>query len=238
MNKITKILAIVPAYNEEESIAKVIEDLKNFNNNWDVLIINDGSKDRTSEVARATKQAIVIDLVNNLGIGGAVQTGFKYAAKKGYDIAFQFDGDGQHIAAEASKCVELVASGESDVAIGSRFVKRHKGWKSSYLRRFGIFIFQVLNSILIGQKVTDNTSGLRAYGKEAINFLANDYPMDYPEPEAVILLGKNGFKIKEVFTKMQARLGGTTSISIRKGAYYMIKVILAILITSIKPRIR
>lgn len=238
MSSTLKILAIVPAFNEEESITKVIEDLHSFNNSWDILIVNDGSTDKTSKVAKTTQKAIVLDLVNNLGIGGAVQTGFKYAARYDYDIAFQFDGDGQHIASEAAKCVEIISSGKADLAIGSRFIKKHTGWKSSPIRRFGIIIFQVLNSILIGQKVTDNTSGLRAYSKEAIHFLANNYPLDYPEPEAVILLGRNGFKIKEVFTNMKARYGGTSSISLRKGVYYMIKVILSILISSIKPKIR
>lgn len=235
MQQNLKILAIVPAYNEEESIVKVINDIKNFNENWDVLIINDGSRDNTSEIARSTGRAIVIDLVTNLGIGGAVQTGFKYARNKNYDIAFQFDGDGQHIASEANKIVQDVAEGKSDVCIGSRFVEKREGWKSSFLRRMGIYTFKFLNSMLIGQKVTDNTSGLRAYNKEAIEFLSFYYPMDYPEPEAVILLGRNNFRIKEIYTEMLERFGGVSSINITKGAYYMIKVSLAIIITALRP---
>ncbi len=233
-----KILVIVPAYNEEDCIDKVIYDLKNTSPNWDVLIINDGSKDNTSTVARATKLAFVIDLVSNLGIGGAVQTGFKYAARHGYDIALQFDGDGQHIATEIPKLIDPIINNEVDVVIGSRFAISHSGWKSSVPRRMGIFVFTILNRILIRQKITDSTSGFRAYNKSALEFLAVNYPMDYPEPEAIILLGKNGYKLKEIHTDMKARETGTSSINYRRAVYYMIKVVLAILMTSIRPKIR
>ena len=233
-----KILVIVPAFNEEDCIDKVIYDLKNTNPDWDVLIVNDGSKDNTSEVAKSTNKAKVIDLVSNLGIGGAVQTGFKFAARNNYDIALQFDGDGQHIASEIPKLINPIIEKEVDVVIGSRFAVSHKGWKSSIPRRLGIFIFTILNKLLIRQRITDSTSGFRAYNKEAINFLAANYPMDYPEPEAIILLGKNGFKLKEIHAEMKARETGTSSINYRRAVYYMIKVILAILMTSIRPKIR
>lgn len=233
-----KILVIVPAYNEEDCIDKVIYDLKNTNPSWDVLIINDGSKDNTSAVARETKLAFVIDLVSNLGIGGAVQTGFKFAARNGYDIALQFDGDGQHIATEIPKLIEPIINNEVDVVIGSRFAVSHYGWKSSIPRRMGIFVFTILNRILIRQKITDSTSGFRAYNKSALDFLAVNYPMDYPEPEAIILLGKNGYKLKEIHADMKARETGTSSINYRRAVYYMIKVVLAILMTSIRPKIR
>lgn len=228
----------MPAFNEEDCIDKVIYDLKNTNPDWDVLIVNDGSKDNTSEVAKSTNKAKVIDLVSNLGIGGAVQTGFKFAARNYYDIALQFDGDGQHIASEIPKLIDPIIKNEVDVVIGSRFAVSHKGWKSSVPRRLGIFIFTVLNKLLIRQRITDSTSGFRAYNKEAVEFLAANYPMDYPEPEAIILLGKNGFKLKEIHAEMKARETGTSSINYRRAVYYMIKVVLAILMTSIRPKIR
>lgn len=232
-----KILVIVPAFNEQDCIDKVIFELKNENEAWDVLIINDGSKDNTSDVAKSTEKALVIDLVSNLGIGGAVQTGFKFAAKNDYDICLQFDGDGQHIAAEINKLIEPILKGEVDVVIGSRFTITHSGWKSSIPRRMGIFVFTILNHLLIRQRITDSTSGFRAYNKRALKFLAEHYPMDYPEPEAIILLGKNGFKMKEIHADMRARETGTSSINYRRAIYYMIKVVLAILMTSIRPKI-
>ncbi len=233
-----KILVIVPAFNEEDCIDKVIYDLKNTNPDWDILIVNDGSIDNTSQVAKRTKSAFVIDLVGNLGIGGAVQTGFKFATRNNYDIALQFDGDGQHIATEIPKLIDPIIKNEVDVVIGSRFTKSHSGWKSSIPRRMGIFVFTILNKILINQKITDSTSGFRAYNKSAIDFLSVNYPMDYPEPEAIILLGKNGYKLKEIHADMKARETGTSSINYRRAIYYMIKVVLAILMTSIRPKIK
>jgi len=233
-----KILVIVPAYNEEDSITGVIEDLKSSNSNLDVLIINDGSKDRTAEVAKSTGKAIVVSLVSNLGIGGAVQTGFKFAFINDYDIALQFDGDGQHIASEIPKLIDPILNDNADMCIGSRFVIKHAGWKSSPFRRLGIRVFTALNYLLIKQRVTDSTSGFRAYNKEAIAFLAENYPQDYPEPETVVLMGRNEFRIKEIFTEMKERAAGESSISTFDAVYYMIKVVLAVIITSLRPRTR
>jgi len=232
-----KIIAIVPAYNEQDSIVSVIKDIKSVNSTWDIVIVNDGSKDNTKEVAESTGQAFVINLVTNLGIGGAVQTGFKFANDNGYDIAFQFDGDGQHLANEIPKILNPIVNKQYDFIIGSRFTEYHDGWKSSFLRRTGISFFRLLNSLIIKQKITDNTSGFRAYNKKAIRFLSTNYPQDYPEPENVIMMGKNGFKIGEVFTLMQERTGGTSSISLTGGIYYMVKVTLAILMTALRPKI-
>jgi len=232
-----KILIIVPAYNESENIVNVISSLKNQNNLWDVLIINDYSKDNTSELAKSTNNAYVIDLLANLGIGGGVQTGFKFAKKYNYDICLQFDGDGQHIASEIPKLLNPIINNSADVVIGSRFCEKRDNFKSTFARRIGIKIFEILNSILIGQKITDNTSGFRAYNKAAFHFLSEFYPSDYPEPEAVILLGKNGFRISEVFTKMQERQGGKSSIFGLKSIYYIIKVIFAIFMTAIRRKI-
>ena len=216
------------------SIIGVIKDINSSTQEIDVLIIDDGSKDNTANVALSTGMAEVISLVTNLGIGGAVQTGFKYAKKNNYDIAIQFDGDGQHIADQISVITSPIASGEADMVIGSRFIEKHDGWKSSFARRMGIYTFTMLNTVLIGKKITDSTSGFRAYNKEVIAFLSDYYPQDYPEPETVILLGRNKFRIQEKFTLMQERTGGKSSISFVGGIYYMIKVMLAMMITALR----
>ena len=227
-------LVIVPAYNEGANIAGVIEELYASGMALEILVVNDGSLDNTSPVARATGKALVLDLPKNLGIGGAVQTGFKYALRQGYRRAVQFDGDGQHLAAEIPKLLSLLESSRANMVIGSRFLEKHRGFRSTFTRRIGIRTFQVLNSLLIGQKITDNTSGFRAYDRKAIDFLARHYPVDYPEPEAVILLGRNGFRIEEEFALMRERQGGGSSITGVNSAYYMIKVIFAIIVTAMR----
>lgn len=232
-----RILIIVPAYNEKDNIGKVIHKLYAENRNWDILVINDASTDNTSAIARETGHAEVINLPFNLGIGGCVQTGFLYARNKDYNFALQFDGDGQHSAEEIHKLLEIVMKKEADVAIGSRFSRKHDGFKSSSYRRIGIRIFEWFSYLLIQQRITDHTSGFRAYNRKAIHFLADHYPSDYPEPEVVILLGKNGFKIKETFTQMHERKGGVSSIPLTKGPYYMIKVMLAMFMSSIRSKI-
>ena len=222
-----KVLIIVPAFNEAENIREVILRLESVNKEWDVLVINDCSTDNTSAIARNTGHATVLDLPINLGIGGCVQTGFRYARKYGYDYALQFDGDGQHSAEEIGKLLSIVMNDEADAAIGSRFRQRHDGFKSSFFRRIGIRLFEWFSYLLIRQRITDHTSGFRAYNRKVLNLLADHYPTDYPEPEVVILLGKNGFRIKETFTQMHERKGGVSSIPLTKGPYYMIKVISA-----------
>lgn len=228
-------LVIVPAYNEAVNILAVIHDLKNLDPTFDILVVNDGSRDQTSAIA--SQHVSVINLPNNLGIGGAVQTGFKYACRLGYQTAIQFDGDGQHIASEIPKLLECLKDSGSHMVIGSRFLESHNGFRSTFIRRIGIRIFQLVNSLIIGQQITDNTSGFRAYNRQAIEFLACYYPVDYPEPETVILLGKNGFLISEKFTLMRERRGGGSSIVGLTGAYYMIKVLLAIMMTAIRKPI-
>ena len=231
--KKSEILVVVPAYNEEENIGRVIADLKTLDFNPDILVINDGSRDRTYQAAKATRQALVVNLPNNLGIGGAVQTGFKWADRNGYLVAVQFDGDGQHIAAEITKLLDALDDG-TNMVIGSRFIKKHSGYRSTFTRRLGIKVFMAVNSLLIGQTVTDNTSGFRAYDRKAIEFLVRNYPVDYPEPEAVILLGKNGFTIAEVSTDMQERQSGGSSIHGFLSLYYMVKVLLAVFMTALR----
>jgi hypothetical protein len=232
------LLVIVPAYNEEKTIGLVIDDLRSLDLPIDILVVNDGSADATSARARAAGEVLVVDLPKNLGIGGAVQTGFKYAARNGYPLAIQFDGDGQHLAAEIPKLLQALKEEGVCMVIGSRFLEAQAGYRSTFVRRLGIRLFQVVNSLLIGQRITDNTSGFRAYDRRAIEFLARYYPVDYPEPEAVILLGKNGFRIAEVFTLMRERQGGGSSIVGITGVYYMIKVLLAILMTALRKPVR
>lgn len=232
-----KILIIVPAFNEEANIGQVIQKLQHEDRDWDILVVNDSSTDSTGKIARSAGQVNVIDLPFNLGIGGSVQTGFRFARKNSYDFALQFDGDGQHSAEEIYKLLDIVMSGEADVAIGSRFSRKHGGFKSSLSRRMGIRIFEWFSFLLIRQRITDHTSGFRAYNQKAIYFLADHYPSDYPEPEVVILLGKNGFTIKETFTQMHERQGGISSIPLTKGPYYMIKVMLAMFMASIRSKL-
>ena len=228
---------MVPALNEARAIGEVIGSLVADKPNWDILIINDASRDDTSRIARSTGKAVVIDIPVNLGVGGCVQTGFKYARDNDYDIAVQFDGDGQHIACEVYKLLSLIQKNETDIAIGSRFLRHHNGFKSSWSRRVGINVFRFLIYLLLRQKITDSTSGFRAYNKKAIHFLAENYPVDYPEPEAVILLVRNGFRVKEVQTEMRERRSGSSSITFFNSPYYMTKVMLGMVMTAIRPKI-
>ncbi|NPV38352.1 hypothetical protein BREVNS_0800 [Brevinematales bacterium NS] len=233
-----KVLVIVPAYNEEEAIGKVIDDLHTHVPDFDVLVVSDGSRDHTARIAKE-KGALVVELPTNLGIGGAVQTGLKYAHRYGYDVAIQFDGDGQHLASEIDKLLGPLHEGRADAVIGSRFLPGQKSsFQSTIGRRIGIWFFEVLNSLLIRQWITDNTSGFRAYNKDVIDFMVYNYPTDYPEPEAVILLGRNRFRIVEVPVEMRERMGGHSSIFGWRSAYYMIKVTLAIIMTALRYRLR
>lgn len=230
-----KVLIIVPAFNEAIIIKSVLESIITENSEWDILVVNDGSSDNTGDIATKVKSVRVVNLPCNLGIGGAVETGFKYAFYNNYDFAVQFDGDGQHRASEINKILKPLIEGKADLVIGSRFLVKSSNWKPNFFRRLGIKIFEFVNSILIKQKITDNTSGFRAYNRKVIEFLAHDnYPTDYPEPEAIILLGKNGFRMMEVFVEMQERTEGKSSISGLKQIYYMFKVLLSILISSIR----
>lgn len=233
-----RILIIIPAYNEEKNIAKVIQSLNDSDETYECLVINDGSRDNTQHEAEASGLATVIQLPANLGIGGAVQTGFKYAFYNDIDYAIQFDGDGQHLASEIPKILAPLQANDVDVCIGSRFVEKTLGFQSTFMRRIGIRIFEWMNRVLIHKKITDSTSGFRAYNKQAIAFLAANYPTDYPEPETVILLGKNDFRIREVSVEMIERQGGESSISGLKSAHYMVKVILAMLMTAQRQKIR
>lgn len=232
-----KTLIIIPVFNEAENIVRIIEEISNELPAYDILVVNDASHDDSGKLAENTGRAMVVNLPFNLGIGGAVQTGFKYARENNYDIALQFDGDGQHQVSEIKKLVHMVKKGRADVVIGSRFNKKSEGFTTHTLRRLGIRIFQLASYLMIQQRITDHTSGFRAYNRKAFCFLADNYPTDFPEPEVVILLGRNKFVMKEVFTQMLRRQGGVSSIPLAKGPYYMMKVLLAMFMASIRSRI-
>ncbi len=236
-----RILIIIPAFNEEGNIARTVLEvfkIKNeiSNTRIDVLVINDASRDNTYMEAKSTG-AMVIDLPFNLGIGGAVQTGFKFALDKNYNIAVQVDGDGQHDPNFVPELIKPIIEGNCDMSIGSRFLVADKvGFQSTFMRRLGIRIFQQVNSWIIGQRITDNTSGFRAYSQKVISHCALDYPSDYPEPETVIELGLRGYHIVEIPVVMRQRLAGKSSISSMASLYYMVKVLLAIFINLFKKR--
>lgn len=230
-----KKLAIIPAYNEEDNIRGVIQDLKKNAPDFDYIIINDASKDSTLAVCRREGYRY-IDMPVNSGIGTVIQTGYTYAVQNGYDIVVQFDGDGQHDASYLSVLVEPIIKQEADFVIGSRFIKK-EGFQTSNLRRLGINTFRILIYILTGKIITDATSGFRAAGKEAIQFLSEHYATDYPEPESVVSLIKNGFRIIEIPVVMRERRGGKSSINFVRSVYYMCKVILAVIICSMKSKV-
>lgn len=223
-----KKLIIIPAYNEERNIKKTVLMIKQEAPEFDYIIINDCSNDKTQEVCELNGFN-VINLPINLGIGGAVQTGYLYAKRNNYDMAVQVDGDGQHDPGFLKKMAEELEKNNLDMVIGSRFIEK-KGFQSSGLRRIGIRFFTILIRIVTGITITDPTSGLRMIGRKGIEVFAEDYPKDYPEPESVVALLRKGMKIKEIPVVMKKRENGVSSISLKKSIYYMIKVPLAILI--------
>jgi glycosyltransferase involved in cell wall biosynthesis len=229
-----KCIAIVPAYNEQGAIGAVVDEILAFNPSYDVIVIDDASVDRTSEEAR-NHGALVVRLPFNLGIGGAVQTGFRYAADRGYDLVVRVDGDGQHNPAELGPLVEMVAAGRADICVGSRFVGG-EGYRSSRSRRVGIRILARTVSLLTGQRVTDTTSGFQALNRKAIELFAADYPHDYPEVEAAVMLHKHRLRLAEVPVQMRERQAGQSSIRGVHTVYYMAKVMLAILIGALRRR--
>lgn len=226
-----KVLIIIPAYNEQENIERVVANLKTHCPQYDYLIVNDCSSDKTLEIC-SKNNFNHIDLCCNLGIGGGVQSGYIYAYRNGYDCAIQIDGDGQHDPQYISRLVDPIERGEADIVIGSRFID-YEGFQSSGMRRFGINFLSALIKAVCGAKVKDVTSGFRAANREFIEFFSKEYADDYPEPEAIVATKLNGARILEVPVVMNEREGGTSSISPLKSIYYMIKVSLAILLYKI-----
>jgi len=235
MKSYPKLLVIIPAYNEEGSVGIVIGDVKRYLPQVEVLVVNDGSTDHTSEKAR-NSGATVLDLPFNLGIGGAMQAGYIYANEKGYDIAIQVDGDGQHDPKEIGKLLKALEEKQLDMAIGSRFIDDSTEYIASVMRRVGITFLSKVISMIAGQKITDPTSGFRATNRKAIELFALDYPQDYPEPEAVVLVHQCGLRMEEVPVRMSERYAGESSITKTRSIYYMAKVLLAIFVDCFKKR--
>ena len=233
MSKRSDILVVVPVHNEALSIGAVLADLRTHAAGCDVLVVNDGSTDATPDVARATGVP-VLDLCFNIGIGGAVQAGFKYAIERDYKIVVQLDGDGQHLAEEIAPLIEPVRAGRCEMAIGSRFANGTADYEGSAVRRLATRVLSGVCGALTGQRITDATSGFRAYGPRALSYLATYYPADYPEPEAIVLLARRNFPICEVPVRMRVRQGGQSSIRGPRTVYYMTKVMLALLIAAVK----
>ena len=223
-----KKICIIPAFNESESILKTVQNIRESAPDFDVIVINDSSKDNTLDICRE-HNIPVLDLPINLGIGGAVQTGYLYALKNDYDIAVQMDGDGQHDARFLSMMEKTLEDKHADMVIGSRFIKK-EGFQTSGIRRVGIGIFRFLTRYLFGKEITDATSGMRMSNRRTIELFVKDYPRDYPEPETVCRLLRKHYKVLEVPVMMRERENGVSSISMKKSVYYMVKVTLAILI--------
>ena len=222
-----KKIIIIPAYNEEASICRTVRELMEKVPEFDYVVINDCSRDDTLRICRENGFN-VIDLPVNLGIGGAVQTGYRYAAANGYECAVQVDGDGQHDTAFLRDMARLLEDEDLDMVIGSRFIE-NQGFRSSRLRRVGIRFFSFLIKIMTGQTITDPTSGLRMVGSRVLLMFADEYPRDYPEPESTLKAIRSGCAVKEIPVVMRERTGGVSSISMKKSVYYMVKVTLAMI---------
>ena len=237
-------LAVVPAYNEAATIAQVVGEIRTAEPEFDVLVIDDGSTDATAQLARGAG-ARVLQLPFNLGIGGAVQAGFKFALDNDYDFMVQVDGDGQHDPAEIAKLRRGYAEDPTnEMVVGSRFLRGSPDapqYPAPMSRRTGIHVFAFLLRRIVGPRVSDPTSGFRLYNRRAIALFAGDYPHDYPEVEAILLLHHHALKMREVRVAMRTRGGGRSSISgSGKSAYYMIKVLLALAVGLVrsKPAVR
>lgn len=235
-----KILIIIPAYNEEENIVKTCKSITDYNKKSDVkydfLVINDCSLDNTLKICRENGFP-VIDLIHNLGIGGAIQTGYKYAYDNGYDIAVQFDGDGQHDVNYVKDIISPIINGEGDMVIGSRFIdKSSSDFKSSSARRAGIKVISFFIKLLTGKKIYDATSGFRAIDRKLMKYFYSNYPSEYPEPVSEVMMLMNGFRICEVPVSMNERVGGVSSIRAWKNLYYMVNVILSMVVVRLRGK--
>ena len=232
-----KVLLIIPSYNEEDNVLENYNRIVKYNSKnkmkYDCIIINDGSTDKTEKICKENKIPY-ISLVHNLGIGGAVQTGYKYAFENEYDIAVQFDGDGQHDVNYVKKIIEPIINNETDMVIGSRFIDKNSSeFKSSFARRIGIKIISFFIKLTTRKKIYDTTSGFRAVNKKIIEQFANEYPVEYPEPITTVEVIKKGYLVKEVPVSMNERENGISSIKAWKNIYYMLNVIISIIISGV-----
>ena len=232
-----KVLLIIPSYNEEENVLenyqRIIDYNKKNHTNYDAIVINDGSIDNTEEIC-IKNNIPYITLVHNLGIGGAVQTGYKYALENDYDVAVQFDGDGQHDVRYVKNIIKPIKDGKVNMVIGYRFIdKKSSDFQSSKDRSIGISIISFFIKLVTGKKICDTTSGFRAVDKNLIKRFASTYPVEYPEPVSTTEVLKLGYKIDEVAVSMNERVGGVSSIRAWKNIYYMINVVLSIVIIGV-----
>jgi glycosyltransferase involved in cell wall biosynthesis len=233
-----RLVAIVPAWNESGAIGKVVDEIKAYDSAIDVVVVDDCSADDTADVAE-THGATVLKLPFNVGIGGAVQTGFRYALAQGYEVAVRLDGDGQHAASEIAKILAPLEAGDADLVIGSRFVDPGGGYRPPFARRVGIGVFARLVSILGGQRVTDTTSGFVALDRTGIELFAAQFPHDYPEVEGTLVALRSGLRVTQVQVDMRERTTGSSSITFVRSLYYIVKVMLALLVASLRryPRL-
>ncbi len=231
-------VAVVPAFNESGAIGRVVGEIRAAHPGIDVVVVDDASTDDTAAVAEGLG-AIVLRLPFNVGIGGAVQTGFRYALDEGYERAVRLDGDGQHDAAEIGRLLEPLEREEADLVIGSRFVDGGGSYRPPFARRLGIRVFARLVSLLGGQRVTDTTSGFIALDRAGIELFAREYPHDYPEVEATLIALRSGLRLSQVQVEMRERETGASSITFVRSLYYIVKVLLALLVASLRryPRL-
>jgi glycosyltransferase involved in cell wall biosynthesis len=234
----TRLVAVVPAWNEEGAIGRVVDEIKAFDAFATVVVVDDASTDQTALVAEA-HGATVLRLLFNVGIGGAVQTGFRYARDEGYDVAVRLDGDGQHDASELGKLLAPIRAGTANLVIGSRFVDPGGRYRPPFARRMGIRVFARLVTLLGGQKVTDTTSGFVALDRVGVELFAREYPHDYPEVEATLIALRSGLRLAQVQVEMRERQAGSSSITFVRSLYYIVKVMLALLVASLRryPRL-
>lgn len=230
-----EVLIMIPAYNEAGSIARVIAEAQTYLPEADLLVISDGSKDGTAAIAR-TAGAQVVELSQNLGIGGAVQTGYRYAAHHGYRAAVQVDGDGQHDVRELPPLLASVLAREVDLAVGSRYVE-DRGYRGARMRRAGSWMLAAWVRLMTGQMIHDPTSGFRAAGRDVIQLFAQEYPVDYPEVESLVLLKRKALCIREFPVRMRPRLAGRSSITPLRSLEYMVQVGLAVLIQRLRREV-
>lgn len=231
-----KVLLLIPAYNEEANIEQVVENLKLNFSEYDYLIINDGSTDQTGQICRK-RGYNYIDMAVNLGIGGGVQAGYEYARKYDYDVTVQVDGDGQHNPIFIKDMIAEIMNHGYDMVIGSRFIE-NQGFQTSRTRRLGIYIMNSIIKGCCGISISDATSGFRACSKRLTHFFADYYAYDYPEPEAIVKAGINGYRVKEIPVVMNERIGGKSSITGVGSVYYMIKVSLSILLCRLQGTVK